>query len=114
MSELKPCPWCNNAPYADGGTAKVFGKRTMHNYAIACSYCEASAPGARTMTEALSEWNTRATTTLTAAMELPEIKALVKGAKWAKSALAGLPMDEATTAEMDSLITALRALEPKL
>ena len=52
--------------------------------------------------------------TLSAAMELPEVKALVKAAGWAKSALAGLPMDEATTAQMDGLCAALSAIkEPK-
>ncbi len=59
-SELKPCPFCGHPPYNDEQTAHVFGFRTKHDWAIACSNCEVSAPGAKTLSDAITAWNTRA------------------------------------------------------
>ena len=56
------CPFCGHAPYTVEESAESFGKRTGHNYAIACNYCEASAPGAATMRDAWANWNERADT----------------------------------------------------
>lgn len=60
--ELKPCPFCGNEPYSDAETAMIFGRRTLRNFAIACSYCEVSAPGADDFSDAIDAWNTRAPT----------------------------------------------------
>jgi len=58
--DLKPCPFCGNkTPYTDEASCRVFGNRTGHNFAVACSNCEVSAPGNRTMEGAIAEWNTR-------------------------------------------------------
>ena len=61
MTELKPCPFCGKQPYTDEDTAADFGqRRTGNEYAIACSWCEVSAPGAESMEQAITAWNTRA------------------------------------------------------
>ena len=58
--DLKPCPFCGDkTPYTDEASCRVFGNRTGHNFAVACSNCEVSAPGNRTMEGAIAEWNTR-------------------------------------------------------
>lgn len=58
---LLPCPFCGNEPYSDEETAASFGRqRTGDRFAIACSWCEVSAPGCATMPEAIAAWNTRA------------------------------------------------------
>jgi Lar family restriction alleviation protein len=58
--ELKPCPFCGNAAYTDLETAAIMGARTSHDFAIACRWCEVSAPGRNTFDEAVTAWNTRA------------------------------------------------------
>jgi Lar family restriction alleviation protein len=63
MSEhdMKPCPFCGEkTPYTDEASCRIFGNRTGHNFAVACSACEVSAPGNGTMEGAIAEWNTRA------------------------------------------------------
>lgn len=57
--ELLPCPFCGHSPYNDEQTAHVFGCRTGNAWAVACSYCEVAAPGAETLSDAITEWNTR-------------------------------------------------------
>ena len=59
MTAMLPCPFCGRPPYTDAETLKVFGKRTGHHFAVACSWCEASAPGANTIEDAADNWNTR-------------------------------------------------------
>lgn len=79
---LMPCPFCGGTPYNDEQTFHVFGTRTGHAWAVACSYCEVSAPGSNTIEDAIAAWNRRAdlTPTLAAALALPEIAALVEAA----------------------------------
>lgn len=67
MSELELCPWCGSPAYEDDATARVMGNRTGNNFAVACTWCEASAPGANTMCKARTEWNTRHLSTQEAA-----------------------------------------------
>jgi Lar family restriction alleviation protein len=59
---LLPCPFCGEDAYDDMPTWRVFGARTGHEYAIACSSCEAVAPGDDDFTLAIAAWNTRAAT----------------------------------------------------
>lgn len=59
-ADLKPCPFCGHKPYSDTDTAMIFGKRTGASFAIACSYCEAAAPGTPFFDGAVLEWNRRA------------------------------------------------------
>ena len=69
--ELKPCPFCGCTDvYSDTDTCRIFGERTGHNYAVACSNCEAVAIGSETLEEAIAAWNTRADL-------LPVVKPLV-------------------------------------
>ena len=46
----------------------VFGTRTKHNYAIACSSCEISASGSHSFNQAITAWNTRTPPHITDAM----------------------------------------------
>lgn len=60
MSDLRNCPFCGSAAYDDEETWAVFGRRTGHKWAVACSFCEASSPGANSQGEAIAAWNRRA------------------------------------------------------
>lgn len=61
ITALLPCPFCGgDLPYTDEESCRIFGKRTGHNFAVACSSCEVSAPGAHTIDEAIAAWNSRA------------------------------------------------------
>jgi Lar family restriction alleviation protein len=60
MSDLKPCPFCGEDAYDDKPTFRVFGGRTGHEWAIACSKCEAASPGEDDLELAIRAWNTRA------------------------------------------------------
>lgn len=62
MSKLKQCPFCGGSPYTDSATLRVFGKRTGHDWAVACSNCEVSSPGAETVVGAIAAWNNRTLT----------------------------------------------------
>ena len=57
---LKPCPFCGHPAYADPATWRVFGQRTGHEYAVACSFCEATAPADDNKNLAVIAWNRRA------------------------------------------------------
>ena len=57
---LLTCPFCGEDAYNDKPTWRVFGKRTGHEYAIACSNCEAVAPGDDDPALAIAAWNRRA------------------------------------------------------
>lgn len=59
MSDLKPCPFCGEAPYSDEETARIFGIKTGWNYAIACSHCESVGSCSETMVGAINLWNSR-------------------------------------------------------
>lgn len=59
-TKLLPCPFCGSPSYTDDGTLRIFGKRTGHSYAVACSFCEATAGGDDDKTIAIAAWNTRA------------------------------------------------------
>lgn len=56
---LKRCPLCSSPAYKDAETAAVFGARTGDKFAIACSACETSAPGANDIEKARENWNMR-------------------------------------------------------
>lgn len=60
MLDLLPCPWCGHEPYDDTETSAIMGARTGSAHAIACSHCEASAPGADSWGLAAETWNRRA------------------------------------------------------
>ena len=62
---LLPCPFCGEDAYDDMPTWRVFGARTGHEYAIACSSCEAVAPGDDDSTLAIAAWNRRVAPTTT-------------------------------------------------
>lgn len=62
MIKLKCCPFCGESPYYDEPTLHIFGERTGHNWAVACSNCEASGPGAETLDGAYAAWNNRTLT----------------------------------------------------
>lgn len=71
---LLPCPFCGDPdPYTDEESCRIFGKRTGHSFAVACSNCEVSAPGERTMKEAIAAWNRRA---------IPAAQVTVKPLEW--------------------------------
>ena len=72
-AQLKPCPFCGHDAYSDNASMRVFGRRTGHEYAVACRYCEASAPGDDDKSLAIVAWNRRA--------DAPELVALVACAK---------------------------------
>lgn len=78
--ELLPCPWCGEDAYDDEPTWRIFGKRTGHAYAIACSNCEASSPGGHTTSSAIAAWNTRAPLSPAVLAELPEVRDLAERA----------------------------------
>ena len=68
QDELKACPFCGHPAYDDAETAADFGhRRTGNNFAIACRWCEVSAPGMQTFAEAITAWNTRTDPALAAA-----------------------------------------------
>jgi Lar family restriction alleviation protein len=75
--EMKPCPFCGNQPYIDKATWQIFGCRTWHEYAVACSWCEASTPGDDDADLAMAAWNRRDPDVLA---ELPEVRALIAAA----------------------------------
>ena len=58
---LLTCPFCGCDAYEDEDTADVIGSRTGMAYAIACSWCGATAPGADTFINAKLNWNKRTT-----------------------------------------------------
>ena len=60
MSDLLPCPFCGGSAYDDQGTLRTFGKRTGHEWAVTCRWCEASSPGDDDLGLAIATWNTRA------------------------------------------------------
>lgn len=71
---LLPCPFCGgDLPYTDEESCRIFGKRTGHSFAVACSNCEVSAPGERTMKESIAAWNRRA---------IPAAQVTVKPLEW--------------------------------
>ena len=72
---LLPCPFCGDLAHNDEATAHIMGTRTSHDFAVACSNCEVSAPGASTVAQAVTNWNTRAD----AALAMP---ATVDRASW--------------------------------
>ena len=55
--KLKLCPFCGHESYTDLDTAIQFGG--AGGYAIACSWCEVSAPSRQTFSDAVLAWNTR-------------------------------------------------------
>lgn len=59
-TDLLPCPFCGEPAYDDMPTWRVFGKRVNHEYAIACSSCEAVAPADDDPALAKTAWNSRA------------------------------------------------------
>lgn len=85
--ELLPCPFCGNSnPYTDDESCRIFGRRTGHNYAVACSNCEVSSLGSETLSEAITAWNTRANQqALDAAREEGRRMGLEEAAKWVKA-----------------------------
>lgn len=75
---LKPCPFCGSAAYDDKSTWRVFGRRTGHEYAVACGYCEASSPGDDNCQLAIAAWNNRAAIETQPA---PDVAAMVEAAR---------------------------------
>lgn len=72
---MEPCPFCGDTdPYTDEESCRIFGKRTGHSFAVACPNCEVSAPGERTMKDAIAAWNRRA---------IPAAQVTVKPLEWA-------------------------------
>jgi Lar family restriction alleviation protein len=72
MSDLKPCPFC--------GGNQIQAGHVRDGRCIGCTSCGAVVRAYHPNAEsnAREKWNTRATPTLSAAMELPDVRALVE------------------------------------
>ena len=57
--ELKRCPLCGNNPYDDEVSWSKVGSRSGYSWAVACSHCELTAPGAESINQAVHNWNYR-------------------------------------------------------
>jgi Lar family restriction alleviation protein len=72
---LNPCPFCGSK-YLSGGYNNSGGMVTT------CDNCQAMGPASEPTTIGIvTAWNTRATPTLSAAVVLPEVQALVAAAE---------------------------------
>lgn len=63
-NEVLPCPFCGQDAYTDLASCTIFGAWTGHKYAVACSNCEAKAPGSNSFKQAIQLWNNRVTNTV--------------------------------------------------
>lgn len=88
MSDLKPCPFC-------GGEAKMNSRKSW-GYRAECQSCDATAPRYYSSAKvAAHAWNTRATPTLSAIAELPEVRAMRDALDDCRSALYAVAFGDA-------------------
>lgn len=122
--ELKPCPFCGGTVHTNDGGNSVYGPFW---WKVGCPDCgvifadqkmwDKSRPGMLDPSyppkHCFAAWNTRAAPSLSAAMELPEVKALVEAARDALSFLMhDIPLEnKSANPERGKLLVALAAIE---